>query len=78
MLEHNYHLQYLIYTAAVVQLLSKRLEDFSYERDFGGVYYIFLRGIESGDSMNGIYFRKPKEQIIQSLLDHFTKDPTHA
>lgn len=72
MLEHNYHLQYLIYTTAVVQLLQQRMDDFSYEEHFGGVFYIFLRGIEEGESMNGIYYRKPKESVIQALVSHFS------
>lgn len=71
MLQHNYHLQYLLYTTAVVAFLEKRMPHFSYEKHFGGVYYIFLRGVEDGDSMNGIYYRKPKEEIIGVLLSHF-------
>ena len=44
MIEHHYLLQYHLYTVAAHRYLQSRLPDWSYERDFGGVFYIFLRG----------------------------------
>lgn len=44
MVEHHYILQYHFYVAAAHRFLGNRLPDWSYERDFGGVFYIFLRG----------------------------------
>lgn len=67
MSRHNYHLQYLIYTVATAKYLIERLEDFDYERDFGGVLYYFVRGVRAG-SGSGIYFVKPPEKIIASLI----------
>ncbi|WP_315820730.1 PD-(D/E)XK nuclease family protein [Paraflavitalea speifideaquila] len=42
--EHNYHLQYLIYTLAVKKYLESRLTQFDYHTQFGGVIYLFVRG----------------------------------
>lgn len=71
MTDNNYHLQYLLYTVATCRLLSQLIPDFEYESHFGGVIYLFLRGIRK-DSDHGIFFEKPdKEKILQleELLD---------
>lgn len=45
--DHRYDAQYLIYTLALHRHLEQRLGDrYSYERDFGGVLYLFLRGLD--------------------------------
>ena len=64
--ENNYHLQYLLYTLAVKKYLQSRLPDFDYERDFGGVIYMFLRGVRK-DSSSGVYVQKPSEETISNL-----------
>lgn len=56
--EHNYYLQYYLYCLAACRYLKQRLPGFDYEKHFGGVYYIFLRGIRSGTSY-GIYSHRP-------------------
>ncbi|EOR95813.1 Exodeoxyribonuclease V beta chain [Arcticibacter svalbardensis MN12-7] len=69
--ENNYHLQYFLYTLAVKKYLQSRLPDFEYERDFGGVIYMFLRGIRKGSS-NGVYVQKPSEKTIINLENVLT------
>lgn len=64
--ENNYHLQYMIYTVAVKKYLESRLPGFDYERDFGGVIYLFLRGVRK-DSSSGVYWTKPSIEKIESL-----------
>lgn len=64
MSSHHYHLQYLLYTVALNRLLKKRIANYNYERDFGGVYYLFLRGMPSGQ---GIFFTKPSLKHIEKL-----------
>ncbi len=66
MIASNYTLQYLIYTIAVKRWLESRLPDFDYDRDFGGVIYLYLRGIRKGKD-TGIYFSKPEKEKIQAL-----------
>ncbi|MGZ2371709.1 UvrD-helicase domain-containing protein [Ancylomarina sp. YFZ004] len=70
MTDNNYHLQYLIYTIAVKRYLEMRLPDFNYERDFGGVYYVFLRGCRAGGN-TGIFYAKPDKEMIETMDDLF-------
>jgi len=54
MKQSDYHLQYMIYTVAVCRWLKASMGDrFEPRRDFGGVLYLFLRGLPEGE---GIYF----------------------
>lgn len=64
--ENNYHLQYLIYTLAVKKYLESRIPGFDFESQFGGVIYLFLRGIRKG-SATGIFTYKPSEEKIEAL-----------
>jgi exodeoxyribonuclease V beta subunit len=64
--ENNYHLQYLIYTLAVKKYLSKRLPNFDYDTQLGGVVYLFLRGLRNGND-NGVYVYRPKEKEIEGM-----------
>lgn len=64
--ENNYHLQYLIYTLAVSRYLSSRLPSFDYERDFGGVIYLFVRGVRKGTT-HGIFTCRPSLMKIKYL-----------
>ena len=59
---HNefYVLQYHIYCLALHQYLHARLPNYNYQRHFGGVYYIFLRGVDpERGSEYGVYRDKP-------------------
>ncbi len=57
-----YVLQYYIYTLAVNQYLSKKISDYDYDTHFGGVYYLFLRGVGSN---SGIFFDKPPKKLVE-------------
>lgn len=64
--ESNYHLQYLIYTLAVRKYLESRIPGFDYHTQFGGIIYLFVRGIRTG-SANGIFTAKPPLEKIMAL-----------
>lgn len=64
--ESNYHLQYLIYTVAAKKYLESRIPGFDYETQFGGVIYLFVRGIRKGNS-TGIFTVKPSGDKIREL-----------
>ena len=64
--ESGYDLQYHLYTLALKKYLEKRIPDFDYEKQFGGVAYLFVRGMRKG-SQNGIWFHKPELKIIKNL-----------
>lgn len=71
-IEHsNYDLQYHIYTVAVHRFLSKRIKGYSYQKNFGGAIYLFLRGVEKGKAGSGVFLKKPDFSVIQYLDDYF-------
>lgn len=69
----NYDVQYYIYTTALHRLLSKTVKDYSYEKNFGGVFYFFLKGIEKGKEGSGVFFDKPDSSVIFELNDYFER-----
>lgn len=73
MASHFYFLQYILYTVALTAFLKKRLkEQFNYEKHFGGIFYIFLRGaVLSKDPLRSVYTDRPSEALINDLLTLF-------
>ena len=63
--EHGYHLQYLLYSVAVQRYLAFRLQNYDFDQHFGGVLYLFVRGIRP--TWNGVYFHRPSREILASL-----------
>ena len=68
MLVHHYPIQYLFYTLALHRHLGQRLVDYKYDRHFGGVFYLFLRGMEPqlGHS-SGVFQERPSRAFIEAL-----------
>jgi len=76
--EHNYDLQYLIYCVALHRYLDARLPDYNYETHFGGVKYLFLRGMQGKNSIDtGIYNDKPSLELMLAL-DALLKETADA
>src|SRR5215472_2330083 len=69
----HYLLQARIYTVGIVRLLRIR-ERSEYEERFGGLVYVFLRGVTpDGDGRAGAYFHRPSwDEIIQYEHDLMT------
>ena len=66
--ENLYTLQYHLYTLALYQYLRQNKPDFNYNTDFGGVYYIFLRGAGDPDNpASGVYQDYPPLAFIQRM-----------
>jgi len=62
MMHSGYHLQYYIYAVALKRWLEQTQENFDFKKQFGGAYYIFIRGVkEEADNFDGIYFANGKE-----------------
>lgn len=72
----GYTLQFLIYALAMHRHLGARLANYHYERDFGGVYYFYLRGM-TPERSTGIYFYKPPLELIESLDSLFGSGARH-
>ncbi len=77
---HRYDVQYVIYSLALHRFLKQRLNGhYQYQRDFGGVLYLFLRGLRgevsnadnkiADGSSCGVYFIRPPEALILQLDD---------
>ena len=71
MREHNYGLQYWIYTLVLHQYLKNRLADYSYEKHIGGVKYLFVRGMDESKSEQGVYEIKPEFSKLEQLARLF-------
>ena len=70
MKEANYDLQYMIYAVALHKHLAVTIKNYSFKKHFGGICYIFLRGVdEKGE--NGIYFKELDESIVTELANCF-------
>jgi exodeoxyribonuclease V beta subunit len=65
---NGYDLQYHLYTVALVKFLKKRVPDFDYDKHFGGVAYLFVRGMQKGEE-SGVWFHKPDREVIKNLND---------
>ena len=66
----GYILQSYLYSAALLGMLRQRHMDYS---AFGGVYYLFLRGLKR-ETKNGIWFDKPPRECLENLLKLFRKE----
>lgn len=67
MCEHRYDLQYQLYSLALHRYLKCRLPNYQYETHFGGVYYLFLRGMDPTLEGNGVFFTRPDTGFITAL-----------
>lgn len=72
MTQHHYHLQHLLYTVALNRYLSQRLPGYTYEQHFGGVLYLFVRGVRpewktADGNPCGVYFHRAEEKTIRRL-----------
>jgi exodeoxyribonuclease V beta subunit len=68
MTEHFYILQSRLYTVALHQYLTLRLPDYQYENHFGGIYYLFIRGMDPAyGPAYGVYEDRPAASLIDTL-----------
>ena len=66
MLHSHYDWQYLIYTLALHRYLQSVVPHYDYARDFGGVFYLFLRGM-NGEPQSGVFYDCPSVELITEL-----------
>lgn len=70
--KEKYHLQFSLYTLALDAHLRSRLgANWNYERDFGGVYYLYLRGFGAVPKTDiGVFYHRPSLKFIQTLSQY--------
>ncbi len=67
--DHNYGLQYWIYTLVLHRFLADTLTGYNYEESFGGVFYLFARGMHPDHPGNGMFFDRPQRSVLDDLQD---------
>ncbi|MBA2238213.1 MAG: PD-(D/E)XK nuclease family protein, partial [Lysobacter sp.] len=67
--DSEYSLQALIYTLALHRWLGFRLgDDYDYGRDFGGVRYLFCRGLDAdAEHSPGLHAQQPAFELVDAL-----------
>jgi len=63
---HDYYLQYCLYAVALKRYLELRSPQTDFYDRFGGVYYLFLRGISEREK-SGIFFDRPDRKLLEAL-----------
>lgn len=64
---HNYGLQYWIYSLVLHLYLKKRLVDYDYQRHFGGVRYLFVRGMAAEFPLQGVFQDRLRESQVEQM-----------
>ncbi|MBI5559074.1 MAG: exodeoxyribonuclease V subunit beta [Deltaproteobacteria bacterium] len=68
MVRERYILQYHLYTVALHHHLEQRIGEYHYDEHFGGVFYLFLRGISPRHGLDcGVYHDRPDEKLVHRL-----------
>ena len=80
--DRRYDLQYLLYCLALHRYLRQRLPGYDYATHFGGVYYLFLRGMRPASGPRfGVHADRPDQALIDwldtRLLAPPAEDPNH-
>ncbi|ACU88499.1 exodeoxyribonuclease V subunit beta [Desulfomicrobium baculatum] len=63
----HYFLQYHLYCLALKRHLALRKPGFDYEKEFGGVRYVFLRGIDPQTPGQGVHANRPDPRFLDAL-----------
>ena len=69
--EHNYGLQYWLYSLVLHRHLEHHLPDYSFEQHFGGVRYLFVRGMFREQPMQGVFEDMPSLATLEALAEVF-------
>jgi exodeoxyribonuclease V beta subunit len=70
MSEDLYVLQYHLYAVALHEYLKGRMAGYDYDRHFGGVFYVFLRGVDPARGPEtGIFRDRPRRDLIEDLSE---------
>ena len=73
----HYPLQALLYSVALHRYLRWRLPDYEVDRHFGGVLYLFLRGMSAVETVRtdgepcGVWSWRPPSALVEALSDLF-------
>jgi exodeoxyribonuclease V beta subunit len=64
----HYVLQGLLYSAAAHRYLRQRLPGYDPADHFGGMLFLFLRGMEGADTPGaGVFYERPSTELLDGL-----------
>jgi exodeoxyribonuclease V beta subunit len=64
---HNYGLQYWLYSLVVHRFLRNWYKEYRYDLHFGGVMYLFVRGMDPDRPGSGVFFDRPNQDTLMEL-----------
>jgi len=64
---HNYGLQYWLYSLVVHRFLRNWSEGYRYDLHFGGVMYLFVRGMNPDRPGSGVFYDRPDQDRLMQL-----------
>ncbi len=68
MAQHHYYLQYHLYVAALHRYLRYRIHDYDYDKHFGGVFYLFIRGMTPRTGTRyGVFADRPSRKLVEKV-----------
>ncbi|KPJ75724.1 MAG: hypothetical protein AMJ54_14160 [Deltaproteobacteria bacterium SG8_13] len=77
MVTEHYILQYCLYTVAANRYLQLHRPNYSYAEHFGGVFYVFIRGVDAGaGAAYGIFHDRPDPALIRALDEALIEQKT--
>ncbi len=73
MAREAYYLQYLVYCVALHRYLGGRVRGYRYDAHFGGVRYLFVRGMRPDlGATCGVYADRPSEGLVHALDEYLS------
>lgn len=67
MIKNRYDLQYQLYGLALHRYLKQKIKNYHFDLHFGGIFFWFIRAIDSNKKNNGIFHILPKKHFIKTL-----------
>jgi exodeoxyribonuclease V beta subunit len=71
MFESHYYLQAAIYLLALDKFLNNRLPCYDFDKHIGGVFYLYVRGMNSDFPGTGVYHMPPDKKVLQLTRNIF-------
>lgn len=73
---HHYLLQGLLYAVAAHRYAASRIQGYRYDTHFGGISYLFLRGVspDAPGLGSGVYFFRPRQELMDDLSRLFGEE----
>ncbi|KGJ99688.1 exodeoxyribonuclease V subunit beta [Thalassotalea sp. ND16A] len=71
--ENFYDLQFMIYSLALHRYLARRIKNYDVNQHFGGVYYLYLRGMSAAnDNFSGVFYQSLNQTLLENLDSVFS------